>query len=505
MPSLDPGAPIADPGIGATGDDSAAPEPFDALAQPASIAAITSSAAQVAAIAAGVAAAAGAAAAAAGAAAGAASASAGASASSSGSASSNSSGSGSSGQNSSGQSDQLGSIDYAHDEITLVNEGWGDRLAIFGFAWLTIVDSRSRRLAERIAGLSPLAAKIINDGAYARAIFGSLSLLPVIAAAFLGFAAGLANGPTVSMPGWQLLLAIAILGVFDAAAGFAATLLFAITSLSIAGFAGLTSVSVILATAFLTLGPAMIATALRGIRKAHAADFDSWWERLTDLLVIPFMSGWSAYTIVAVIPAVTGLTNNAANHIRDFALFIAMAGVIRVLGEETAARWFPKRLDRINPDSFVEPGFAQKSISLLLRYAFWLLAASAIFGLGWQVWVGSALFIVPTVLGWYADRYPNSPRLWKLLPIGVPGLAFALVLSASTSALLAVVFGATPALAQWSFVLTPLPLLAFALLGMFGRHGTTLDENRPVKRFVWLYRIGGVAMFVLTLKLAGVF
>jgi hypothetical protein len=39
---------------------------------------------------------------------------------------------------------------------------------------------------------------------------------------------------------------------------------------------------------------------------------------------------------------------------------------------------------------------------------------------------------------------------------------------------------------------------------MFGRHGRDDDDLKPAQRNVWIYRIGGVLMLVVTLKLAGV-
>jgi hypothetical protein len=47
-------------------------------------------------------------------------------------------------------------------------------------------------------------------------------------------------------------------------------------------------------------------------------------------------------------------------------------------------------------------------------------------------------------------------------------------------------------------------LLVLSLLGMFGRHGASPDEDRPVKNYKWLYRVGGVFILIVTLKLAGV-
>jgi hypothetical protein len=69
---------------------------------------------------------------------------------------------------------------------------------------------------------------------------------------------------------------------------------------------------------------------------------------------------------------------------------------------------------------------------------------------------------------------------------------------------LAIWLGETPAYAEFSFVLIPLPLLVLSILSMFGREGVTPDEERPGKRNRWVYRVGGVAMLLVTLNLTGI-
>jgi hypothetical protein len=229
-----------------------------------------------------------------------------------------------------------------------------------------------------------------------------------------------------------------------------------------------------------------------------------WWERIADFAVAPFMAGWSVSAMIASLPALAGLTLDAANHVTDFALFIAGAIIVRVALEEFAAAGFPARLNKINPDEIPDPSVLQKSIVLVIKYLIWVFIGGALIGPSWQVWVGSALFVFPTVIGWYQDKFPNFPRLWKLLPSGVPGLALTLLISSATTAAVGAVMGATPELAQWSFVVMPLPLLVLSLLGMFGRHGASPEDDRPVKNYKWLYRVGGVFILIVTLKLAGV-
>jgi MFS family permease len=403
------------------------------------------------------------------------------------------------------------------DNLTLDQKNWGDKLWLFSIPFITFFDRRSHNAAERIAKFSPFFAKLINDGAYARAIVGTLSFITPIAAAIIAFfavnvnAAEMAAGEYTQMitPAWQLFLAIAVLGAFDASAGFIGASVFIIGSMINTGrLPDTDEVRTMMGIMLVAVGPGMLATGFRTIRKQAAHNFNMWWERFADFAIAPFMAGWSVSAMVAGLPALAGLTLDAANHVADFAIFIALATVLRVGFEEFAARAFPYRLNRINPDEIPDPSNLQKSIVLVIKYAIWVFIGGALIGPSWQVWIGSALFVFPTVISWYSDRFPNFPTLWRLLPTGIPGLAITLFISSATTATVGAILGATPELAAWSFLILPMPLLILSLLGMFGRHGRVNrhgeEEDRPVKNFKWVYRIGGLLMLVITLKLAGV-
>lgn len=520
-----PGEPVPNPALGASGDDSAPPQEFDPLASPESVVAVAEVAAKAVVVVASVAAAAaaaGAAAAAAGAAAGAASAASGAaagaagSASSAGSAGSAGSSSASSSSSSGGSANSSGlegeaegdgdiaELEVSYDQLELTQQGWGDRLAIFAYPIMTIFDRLSNRAAVAVARFSPLISKVITDGAYLRAIFGTFTALPVFAGAALGVLAASATPGEILTPPWLLLLAIALLGIFDALAGFAATVTYWGTALILLGsIPTLNDLRSLMAVSVIAIGPALLTTAFRNLRKEPAENGAQWWERIVDLAIAPFMAGWSVSIMVSVLPAVTGFTSAAANHVADFGLAIAAAAAIRVALEEFAARYYPARLNIINPTLIPDPPLTQRAVALAVKYGIWVLISGALIGPGWQTWVGSALFLLPTILSWYADRFPNVPWLWRVLPSGVPGLAFSILVAATTTSIVSSITGANPELAQWNFVLLPMPLLVISLLGMFGREGSA-GEEKPSKKNVWVYRLGGIVMFMFTLRLVGI-
>lgn len=358
-----------------------------------------------------------------------------------------------------------------------------------------------------IAPLSPVLSKVFNDGAYLRAMFGTASIILPIA----GLAAGLIGITQIQdnllIPSWQLLLAIAVLGVFDALAGFLATVSFVIGALVTHGFDSAQDLRLQIGILLVGFGPALLATAFRKIRKQAELGLGYWWERIVDLAVVTFLAGWTMSSMISTLPSLAGMTMPAANHVTDFSLAVAVAMFLRIISEEAASRVFTLRLNRINPTVVPSTSQTQKSIALAIRLGLFIFVSAALMGNTWQTWVGSILFILPTVLGWYSDRLPNFPRLWKLLPAGIPGLALSLIIASTTTALVGAVLGATPELAQWSFVLLPIPLLILSVLGLFGRHGTNPEDPRPIKTERWtlVYRIGGIVMLLITLRLAGIF
>jgi MFS family permease len=306
-------------------------------------------------------------------------------------------------------------------------------------------------------------------------------------------------------PPWQLLLIMIVLSCFDAFSGFVGGIVFAVGSVLTAPHAmGLSDYRMLAGVLVGLIAPSLLATAFRSIRKPHATDMKSWWERVVDLAVAPFIAGWSASSVIGSLPALAGVTLAVANHVADFGFFIAIAIAARVLLEEFASQYFPERLDAINPDEIPEPPKLQKLIVLFIKYGIWIFIATALLGNNWQVWLGSALFIFPSILGWFQDRFPNSALLWKLIPSGIPGLAFSLIIASLTSAVASMIWGQSPQFAQWSFAILPLPMMALTIISAFGRHGADDDDEKVTKSNKWIYRIGGVIMLIVTLRLAGV-
>ena len=494
LPTLNVGQPVANPAIGATGDDLAPSVPFDPLGTPEAVAQVVKTTATTVAVVSSVAAAAAAAA-------GAATSAAGTSSAASSSASVSATGE----QSVAEEDGEIANIDAQVETFTSAHTGWGDRIPIFKLAIFTFLDKFSHDLTVKISKFSPVISKIVNDGAYLRAQLGSLWLVFPLAGALLAAMALAEPATELAPPSWQLFLAISVLGLFDAFSGLLATTIFVIGMIANFGISSVSDVRMMLGVIVMGFGPALISVAFRQIRKHFETGFSYFWDRLVDIAVLLFFTGWTSSAMVATLPALAGKTLSAANHVADFAFFLSLAVVIRILLEELATRSFAQRLDKINPTEVLETSQLQKVLSTLVRLGVFIFVTAAFMGNTWQVWLGSILFILPNIFSWFEDKLPNSPLLWKVIPTGLPGLAFSLVVAGYSSLFLGQWLGDLPDFAQWSFLLLPIPMFLVGVIGLFGREGKN-GEERPIKKPRWryVYRLGGIVMLVLTAQLAGV-
>ena len=421
----------------------------------------------------------------------------------SGSGSSGSSG-GSSGGEAGGDVPEMSTIDFEFTEFEDLSANWGDQLPIWGKYKLNALDKPTFDWTIKVAKFSPLLSKLINDGAYLRAMGGIVALLLPLASIALGIMGFLNTGGLLLPPNAPILTAIAVIGIFDAFAGFAGIIVF-IVGLSItAGVHTSADIRMLMGLSVVGFGPALLAGSFRGIRRNAALQFGDWWERIVDIAVAPFLGGWAMQSMISSLPSLAGIALPIADHANAIAVAVALALAARVLLEEFVAQYFPGRLNQLHPTEVPTSSNLQKCLALAVRGCLFYFVAGAFIGHNWQLTVGTILFIVPSYLALIQDRLPNFPILYQILPAGLPGLAFSLIVASATLGLLTNVLGSTPNLAKISFVMLPIPSGIMAFLGMLGREPAEGDTRWYQREsLVWVYRIGGLAVFAYTLRLAG--
>ena len=392
-------------------------------------------------------------------------------------------------------------VGEVHEEL----ENWGDRQAIWAVPLMVALDSPFKRSATKIAPFSPLFAKFFIDGAYLRAMTGSLSVI-ASAVAFIVAMLGVVevHGLLLPPPVW-VIASLAFIGVIDVFAGLIGGLTLTLGLVLTAGVSSLGDARLLVSFFLISTAPVFMATAFRQIRRKVSQNFSEVWERISDYFLAPVFAAWASIQILGVMPALSGLQLEIGKDAElTVGISIAAATLIRIFGEAFAAGHFPARLASNVPTKIPEPTIRQKLVSIGLRAVLFAFVASAFVGFNWYLVLGDLLFITPTLLGIWQKHYPNSPLLYQIMPAGIPNLAFGNLLTTVILAILTALLGETPTMAQISFVLLPLPSTILSVVKLFGRAPLPGDVRwylRP--KMAWFYRIAGAIMFVYVLRLVG--
>ncbi len=417
-------------------------------------------------------------------------------------ASSSSAGGGTPSGDGSGDSDNdsvdYGNLEADHDDFETEGAGAVDRLRIWKFGVLTALDKPLTNWIERVAQVSPVLSRVLNDGSYLRALVGSLMGLAYFAAVVLGVAAVDTGASSLATSGKiGLLVLIMAFGTLDALFGIVAMSAFVITSLVAMPVAGIGDIRYLVAMFILGFAPSIMATTFRKIRRPAIENVGEAWERVIDLALIGFISVLTVMSLVGSVSAFTGATVPISNDTRPIAFAIAAVAVGRVVLEELAAKLAPNRLDRLNPTE-VPPTFAwQPWASLVLKFATLIVMIGGMVGMGWHLWVGAFLIFLPGIIGMIFPSLPSVKWIHEFIPGGIGALAFATLISAWSGQFVNAWLGKSELYGQLSFILIPLPVILIAIIGMFAKQEEKLWQRSGKK---WVGIAGGIAVFVFTIQ-----
>ena len=364
----------------------------------------------------------------------------------------------------------------------------GDRSRTWGWPGTRTIDAIGTAVPARLAPRSPLLARVTADGTYLRAILGSAWLLAPLAGVGLGIAALQDVGGEAIPPAATLTIAIAMLGVLDATAGFVAVLIFMTGVLASGGVDSNPHLRLMLGLASLWFVVPVLAGAVRPLRREAARDLEQSWDRAADFVIASLIGAWAVQKIVLALPGLAGTELPLTAYANTAAYCVLAALVVRLGLETLAAHLYPWRLGSAEPGDLPDPPALQRLGATALRTGIFVFFAYIVVGTSWQLWVGAALFVIPQVLAVYEERVPNSPGLFRALPKGLVELVLMLLVGTAVGALLISTMdeNAETFIAN-SFVLLSLPGFVLSLLQLFGREG---DEPR----IGWGKRIAGAGL-----------
>lgn len=350
---------------------------------------------------------------------------------------------------------------------------------------------------------SPLASRIIADAAPMRAVLGGFSLLlPALGIALGVIAANDAGGQSLPPATW-IVAAIVAVGCLDALAGVFATGIYALSVLIGGGVTGLGDIRYILGILLMGCAPGILATYIRNYRRPPPSTIAAWLERIADFVVAPLVAGWAMIKIVLMLSPMHELELPIMSDARLIGLVVVIAMIVRVTIDEVANRWFSERLARYSKTSNEEATKLHKTIALLIKGSLFAFVSVALVGNVWQLYAAAAMLTVPHLLGMFFGGIKNQPKLWQVIPSGLPKLMVELALGALVVIGIGQIFEPGVEMARWGFMLAVVPVFLIDVLKLFGRKahpGDTRWYLRP-KFKAPFYRVLALMVFAVTLEL----
>jgi hypothetical protein len=373
-------------------------------------------------------------------------------------------------------------------------EAWGDASLTWRAPGFAVSDRLSLSWPVRVAPLSPLLGRTLNDGAYLRAMIGSLAWLSPIVGVVLGLVAVASSHGAAVPPALGLVLVIVVLGAFDALMGLCAATVFFIGVLVSGGLGAAVDWRVMLGLLLVFFAVPLVASATRPLRRAPSKELGAHFDRVADFVVAGLLSAWAIDKILGALPALGGQVYPVAKSAGVVAL-VALGAVVGRYGIETmATHLYPARLAASAPNKIPFSKPPQRLASTALKTLIFVFVAFAYLGNVWELWVGAALFILPAVVAIYENSLPNLPRLARVIPKGVVKVVLMLLVSKLAAEALISAVGSPTKLISLGIVFLALPGVILSLLGNFGREGTEWGIN-------WTFRILGVLVVVAGLWL----
>ena len=395
-------------------------------------------------------------------------------------------------------SEDLASVGAGGLALIKRKDGWGDRSKTWRIKRTDSVDLGWKRFAESISSFSPLAARTFGDGSYLRAMVGSLSTLLYPVALGLGIYALIDSDRQALPPATWIVIAIALLGTIDAAAGLLASATFVIGVAVSGNIFSREEVLTVAGLSIIFFAPALLASAIRPIRRLISGADDRW-ERITDYALVGLLSFWSLEKIVGALNGLSGLKLPISADARQIALIVAIAITLRVIMEDLATYAYPVRLEKVSPD-YKDPSTFQQVISLEFKTFLFVTLAIPFVGFNIQLALGTFFFLLPSILGLtVGDKYPKLPVIGRILPKGALKIVAMVFIGSIFANWVEGLFDKPEDFIPWSFALLAIPGLFLKFAGDLSQKPKNDWRRTDFGRTV--YRVGGIVIYILIVQM----
>jgi len=389
------------------------------------------------------------------------------------------------------------------DEETIAEvteEKWGDKYGLWKISLFRKASDRfGVKLQERTERTSFILNRFASDGSWARAMFGSGGFILWLLGIALGIYSSMQTGYNAFPPTFILVLAIVALGILDSGAGFLAWATIAILAVVNGNAAGTDEIRTLIGM-FTLFATTLILGGTRPLRRKYDSTKDVEkrfvFDRIADYVMPTIYIILATSTVLKAINGLSGLEFFRAEHVSMVRLVAIAAYWVRMLLEDLADYAFPVRNKAVRPERPGEQIMFFQWIAMLVYAGMFMVVASPFFGIGMMVVLLLAMDVVPWILSFIKDRFPNSEFLYRYYPgTSSPQLGFILMLtSIGLSAIVASHTGYRDASA--AMILVAIPYALAEIPSLFGREGVAVKDGWA-KRIVEFGCWCGFAVIVL--------
>lgn len=372
------------------------------------------------------------------------------------------------------------------------DEGWGDRSRTWAMPGTAHTDAWIKALSIRAGRFSALVPRVLVDGAWARAMFGSFGFVLWGAGLMLGLVSAWSTGFQALPPQLPVILAIIALGILDAAAGAVAWLTITIAALLTGHITTWADFRTVLGLFVLFATIPLLAHVIRPLRRRVNGTAMSVFDRVADYVMPTVFLAFAAASMFKALNGLSGLELVSSDDFGEIRVVVVLAFLLRMAMEDVATYGYPARSAEVQPTKLTSPGRPLALLSVAVRVVLFLVIAEPFFGLGWATYLSALLIAVPLVLKVYEDDLPNLPWLNKWYPRGVANFAMLLVIGIYVSFWLLGQDASDDQVRQ-TYNLILLPGIVSGLIQLVGREGGTWPENwwkRLLGLVVWLFAVG---------------
>ena len=378
--------------------------------------------------------------------------------------------------------------------------GIGDRSITWKAPLTNTFESAVMLATLRISRFAPLFGKILSDASYLRAIFGSLTFLTIPLGAVIGFQAISSASSQPMPPSWTVLAAMTLLSIFESIGGLVAASVFAIGILASGNANSLSEVLTVLAIAAICVSPPLLAGSFRPFRRKIEAG-ETHWERATDYLLAAVLTNWTFIGFINSLNVIAAKQLAITGRASEIGIAIASGVIVRMALEDLATYLYPVRVKKVSVEA-TKPSKRQQYLSNIMKAFIFGIVMESFIGYGAPLLIGTALFILPNILKLSVGHIlPRSRMLHFALPKGGVRIVAMTLLGTLAAKLGQSVFEDPEQFLTWGFVLLSIPGLVIGILGLLSDEKQSGSlRNSPIG--LWVYRIGGVAIFYLIIQIA---